>query len=202
MNGADVAEVDPVIAAAHGLRDAARGHLSGVVSRVRGDAAAIRTRLDGVARRHPLARAVMVVDDVPSALAALVSILAPLGVPVLAVTHDRTAAAALRGLGAADVLVVPDYDAVPGLWRRHRCAVVVTDEGLGDRSGAELVERLDRSPRVVLVTSHDGARESLADAARAVQAAAVVRTDSMSWTDDLRAEVLRALDDACPPAAP
>ena len=201
MSAADAAEADPVIAAAHGLRDAARGHLSGVVSRVRGDAAAIRTRLDGVARRHRLERAVMVVDDVPSALAALVSVLAPLGAPVLAVTHDRTAAAALRGLGAAEVLVVADYDAVPGLWRRWRSAVVVTDEGLGDRSGAELVERLDRSPRVVLVTSHHGARESLADAARVVRAAAIVRTDTGAWIDDLRAEVLRALDDACPPAA-
>ena len=186
------AERAAVVRAADELIDAARETVA-VASRV-------RSRLDGVARRRRLSRAVMVVDDVPSALAALVAVIAPLGASVLAVTHDRTAVAALRGLGADDVLVVADYDAVPGLWRRYRCAVVVTDEGLGDRSGAELVERLDRGPRVVLVTSHDGARDSLVDAARVTQSAAVVRTEAGDWTDRLRAEVLRALDDACPPA--
>lgn len=196
------ADGDSVLAAIVALQavTTARG---AAAAHVHDRAREMRTRLDGVARDGAMRRAVMVVDDVPSALAALVSILAPLGAPVLAVTHDRTAAAALRGLGAAEVLVVADYDEVPMRWRSNgRPAVVVIDEHLGDHSGAALVHRLPRGPRAVLVTSHDGARESLDDAARVVQSAAIIRTDSGGWTDDLRAEVLRALDDACPPAAP
>lgn len=156
----------------------------------------VRDRLSRVARDHAVRREVLVVDDSPTALGALLAYLAPLGVPLRAVTHDRTAVAMLRGL-AADVVVVHDYDEAPGLWRRYRPAVVVIDEHLGGHSGTALAARLPREARVVVVTSHDGARESLTDATRTVQAAAVIRTDAGDWAERLRDEVLRALDDAC-----
>lgn len=193
---------DSVLAAIVALQavTAARG---AAADHVRDRAREMRTRLDRVARDGAMRRAVMVVDDSVNALSGLCAILADVGAPILATTHDRTAAAALRGLGASEVVLVHDYDEVPMRWRSNgRPAVVVIDEHLGDHSGAALVHRLPRGPRAVLVTSHDGARESLDDAARVTQAAAIIRTDSGGWTDDLRAEVLRALDDACPPAAP
>lgn len=195
------ADGDSVLAAIVALQavTTARG---AAAAHVHDRAREMRTRLDRVARDGAMRRAVMVVDDSVNALSGLCAILADVGAPILAVTHDRTIDEGLRRCGASDVLTVHDYDAVPGLWRRHRPAVVVIDEHLGDHSGAALVHRLPRGPRAVLVTSHDGARESLDDAARVTQAAAIVRTDSGGWTDDLRAEVLRALDDACPPAAP
>lgn len=204
MSAALAEGVDPVVAAARGLRDAARGHLSGVVTRVRNDAATIRTRLDRVAAEGAMRRAVMVVDDSANALCGLCGILSGIGVPILAVTHNRTITAGLVASGAADVCVVSDYAEVRGLWRRHRPAVLVIDEhlhdGARDHSGASIVSLLPRGPRTVLVTSHGGARESLDDAARVVQASAIIRTEAGDWTDRLRAEVLRALDDACPPA--
>lgn len=193
---AEVADADPVIAAAHALRDTARGHMSGVTARVRSDAAEMRSRLDSVAERHAVRREVLVVDDRPEALAALVAHLSPLGVPLRAITHDRTAVAALRGLGA-DVVTVHGYDEAPGLWRRYRPAVTVIDEHLGEHSGTALAARLPREARVVVVTSHDGARDSLVEATRTVQARAVVRTDAGEWGDRLRDEVARALDEAC-----
>lgn len=197
MSAAVVGAPDPVIAAAHALRDAARGHLGGVSARVRSDAAEIRTRLDRVADEHAVRREVLVVDDTPAALCALVAILAAVGAPVRAVTHDRTAVAALRAHGAAEVLVAYDWSEVPGYWRRHRPAVVVIDEHLGDASGAALVARLPREARAVVVTSHHGARDSLADAARTLRACAVIRTDAGEWADRLRDEVSAALRDAC-----
>jgi len=196
--GADAYARDPVVVAARSLHAAAL-ELAPVAQGLRDTARVIRTRLDRHVERHALARSVLVADDSPTALAALVSYLVPLGAPVHAVTHDRTAAATLRGLGAAEVHVVHDYDAVPGLVHRYRCAVAVIDEHLGEQSGAELAMRLGRGPRVVLVTSHDGARDSLHDAARVSQAHAVIRTDAGEWGQRLRDEVLRALDDACGP---
>lgn len=187
---------DAVLAAIVALRVATTGRAV-AAEHVNGRAREMRTRLDRHVARHSLDRSVLVADDSPTALAALVSYLAPLGAPVHAVTHDRTAAATLRGLGAAEVHLVHDYDAVPGLVHRHRCAVAVIDEHLGEQSGAELAMRLGRGPRVVLVTSHDGARDSLHDAARVSQAAAVIRTDAGEWAERLRDEVLRGLDDAC-----
>lgn len=187
---------DAVLAAIVALQTVATGRAA-AAAHVNGRAREMRTRLDRHVERHALARSVLVADDSSTALAALVSYLAPLGVPVHAVTLDRTVAAVLRGLGAAEVHVVHDFDAIVGLTRRHRCAVAVIDEHLGEQSGAELAMRLGRGPRVVLVTSHDGARDSLHDAARVSQAAAVIRTDTGAWADDLRAEVLRGLDDAC-----
>lgn len=187
---------DAVLAAIVALQAVTTGRAA-AAAHVNGRAHEMRTRLDRHVERHALARSVLVADDSPTALAALVAHLAPLGAPVHAVTDDRTVASALRGVGAAEVHVVHDFDAVPGLARRYRCAVAVIDEHLGEQSGAELAMRLGRGPRVVLVTSHDGARDSLHDAARVSQAAAVIRTDAGEWAERLRDEVLRALDEAC-----
>lgn len=201
VRGADAYARDPVVVAARSLHAAAL-ELAPVAQGLHDTARGIRTRLDGVAARHHVNRAVLVVDDSPTALAALVAILAPLGAPVHAVTHDRTAATALRGLGA-EVHVVSSYGDAPSLWHRYRCAAVVIDEDLRDgasgatHSGTDLAARLPREARVVVVTSHDGARASLADAARAVRACAVIRTDAGEWGQRLRDEVLRALDEAC-----
>lgn len=195
------ADGDSVLAAIVALQavTTARG---AAAAHVHDRAREMRTRLDRVARDGAMRRAVMVVDDSPAALSGLCGILSGIGAPILATTHDRTVSAGLLRSGAAEVVLVHDYDEVPMRWRSNgRPAVVVIDEHLGDHSGAALVHRLPRGPRAVLVTSHDGARESLDDAARVVQSAAIIRTDSGGWTDDLRAEVLRALDDACPPAA-
>jgi CheY-like chemotaxis protein len=197
------ADGDSVLAAIVALQavTTARG---AAAAHVHDRAREMRTRLDRVARDGAMRRAVMVVDDSPAALSGLCGILSGIGVPILAVTHNRTITAGLVASGAADVCVVSDYAEVRGLWRRHRPAVLVIDEhlhdGARDHSGASIVSLLPRGPRTVLVTSHGGARESLDDAARVVQASAIIRTEAGDWTDRLRAEVLRALDDACPPA--
>jgi CheY-like chemotaxis protein len=194
--GPDAFALDPVVVAARALTRAAED-LAPVTARIHADAARVHTRLGRVVAEGRMDRAVMVVDDSPTALAGLVSILSALGVPLHAVTDDRTVASALLSLGASEVHVVPDYGAVPGLWRRHRCAVVVIDEHLGDHSGAALVARMPRGPRAVFVSSHDGARESLDDAARVTQAEALLRTDRGEWQAVLLAGVSRLLTDAC-----
>ena len=163
-----------------------------------------RSRLDALADRRRLTRAVMVVDDKPHALVALVQLLAPIGCAIYAVTDDRTprTTGMLADCGAnVRVLVVHDYGEVPGLCRRHRCAVLVVDEHLHERdgtehSGAELAASLPRGPRVFVVTSDHGARASLADATRVTQAHAVIRTDRGEWADGLRALVHAAVDEA------
>ena len=192
--------VDPILAAALDMRTAARER-SGVTARIAHDTATVRGRLDALSSRLRLQRAVMVVDDNPAALYALVTLLASDRCPILAVTHDRTAAAALASV-AAEVLVVHNYGEAPGLCRMHRCAVLVIDEHLRERdgsthSGATLAATLPRGPRVFVVTSETDARDSLADAARITQVErAVVRTDSGRWMDDLRALVHAAVDEA------
>ena len=163
-----------------------------------------RSRLDALADRRRLTRSVMVVDDKACALVALVQLLAPIGCAIYAVTDDRTprTTSTLAGCGAnVRVLVVHDYGEVPGLCRRHRCAVLVVDEHLHERdgtehSGAELAASLPRGPRVFVVTSDHAARASLADATRVTQAHAVIRTDRGEWADGLRALVHAAVDEA------
>lgn len=158
-----------------------------------------RSRLDALADRRRLTRSVMVVDDKACALVALVQLLAPIGCAIYAVTDDRTprTTSTLAGCGAnVRVLVVHDYGEVPGLCRRHRCAVLVIDEHLHEHSGAELAASLPRGPRVFVVTSDHDARASLTDAARVTQARAVIRTDHGEWADDLRAQVHAAVDEA------
>lgn len=193
MSAADAYAGDPVVAAARGLTAAARAYAP-VTERMHRDAAQIRTRLDGVAARHSLARSVLVVDDSAEALLALCTILSGVA-PLLAVTHDRTVVAALRNY--AEPVLVPDYARVASVWSRHRPAVTVIDEHLGERSGTEIAAGLPREARVVVVTSHHGARDSLTEATSIVRASAVIRTDVGEWTERLRDEVLRALADAC-----
>lgn len=200
MNAALDLAADPVIAAALDMRTAAHER-SGVTARIRHDATTVRDRLEALSNRLRLRRSVMVVDDNTAALYALVTLLSADRYPVIAVTHDRTAAAALASV-AAEVLVVHNYGEAPGLCRLHRCAVLVIDEHLRERdgtthSGATLAATLPRGPRVFVVTSETDARDSLADAARITQVErAVVRTDSGRWMDDLRAQVHAAVDEA------
>jgi CheY-like chemotaxis protein len=191
---------DLVVAAAHDLRSAARER-SGVTARIREDTATVRGRLDALSARLRLRRAVMVVDDNPSSLYALVMLLAAERYPVIAVTHDRTVAAHLASVAAEVVVVRRGWDEVPGLWRRHHPAVMVIDEKLCDpdgttHSGATLAATLPRGPRVFVVTSETDARDSLADAARVTQAEHVTRTDSGQWMDSFRARVHAAVDEA------
>lgn len=155
----------------------------------------LRTKLDRVASRRALAREVMIADDTPAALAGLAVALGGVA-PLHLVTTDRTAAAGLRALGVT-VHVVNGFDEVPGLVRRHRVAVAVVDVHLGEVNGAELVEHLPRGPRVVLVTSHADARDSLVEVARATQSDALIRTDTGGWADVLRDRVERSLREAC-----
>ena len=157
-------------------------------------------QLLALAERLRLCRAVMVVDSDVRSLAPTVALLAPVA-PVIAVTHDRTAAASLAAACSGVLVVRGGWSDVPDLWRRHRPAVLVIDEHLRERdgtthSGATLAATLPRGPRVFVVTSEHAARASLADATRVTQAHAVIRTDSGEWADGLRAQVHAAVDEA------
>lgn len=187
--------LDPLAAAAAALT-ASSAQLSAVArGELRDLNSHLRTKLDRVATRRALTREVMIADDTPAALAGLTIALRGVA-PLRLVTTDRTAVAGLRALGVT-VHVVAGFDEVPGLVRRHRVAVAVVDVHLGEINGAELVEHLPRGPRVVLVTSHAAARESLVEVARATQSDALIRTDTGGWADVLRERVERGLREAC-----
>lgn len=185
---------DPLAAAAAALT-ASSSSMAAAAAELRGLNSHLRTKLDRVASRRALTREVMVADDSPAALAGLAVALAGVA-PLHLVTTDRTSAAGLRALGVT-VHVVAGFDEVPGLVRRHRVAVAVVDVHLGEVNGAELVEHLPRGPRVVLVTSHVAARDSLVEVARATQSDALIRTDTGGWADVLRERVERGLREAC-----
>lgn len=185
---------DPIAAAAAALT-ASSSSMAAAAVELRDLNSHLRTKLDRVASRRALTREVMIADDTPAALAGLTIALRGVA-PLHLVTTDRTAAAGLRALGVT-VHVVNGFDEVPGLVRRHRVAVAVVDVHLGDCNGAELVEHLPRGPRVVLVTSHAAARESLVEVARATQSDALIRTDTGGWADVLRERVERGLREAC-----
>lgn len=185
---------DPLAEAASAL-NASSSSMAAAAVELRDLNSHLRTKLDRVASRRALTREVMIADDTPAALAGLTIALRGLA-PIHLVTTDRTAAAGLRSLGVT-VHVVNGFDEVPGLVRRHRVAVAVVDVHLGDCNGAELVEHLPRGPRVVLVTSHAAARESLVEVARATQGDALIRTDTGGWADVLRERVERSLREAC-----
>lgn len=185
---------DPLAAAAAALT-ASSSSMAAAAAELRGLNSHLRTKLDRVASRRALTREVMVADDSPAALAGIAVALAGVA-PLHLVTTDRTAAAGLRALGVT-VHVVAGFDEVPGLVRRHRVAVAVVDVHLGEVNGAELVEHLPRGPRVVLVTSHVAARDSLVEVARATQSDALIRTDTGGWADVLRDRVERGLREAC-----
>lgn len=186
--------------------DAARAALADAFARHRTASAAHRVvvmglneRLDRVAASRPLHRAVMVIDDDPAALCALIAYLAPIGCPLHAVTLDEGAAPTLRGLGAEAHVVRRSSDAVE-LWRKLRTAVVVTDVRLeGANCGAsDIAAVLPRGPRIVLVTSHTEARESVERVGRMVQADAVMRTGGDAWGERLVETVRAALSDVAP----
>lgn len=185
---------DPLAAAAAALT-ASSSSMAAAAAELRGLNSHLRTKLDRVASRRALTREVMVADDSPAALAGIAVALAGVA-PLHLVTTDRTSAAGLRALGVT-VHVVAGFDEVPGLVRRHRVAVAVVDVHLGEINGAELVEHLPRGPRVVLVTSHVAARDSLVEVARATQSDALIRTDTGGWADVLRERVERGLREAC-----
>lgn len=158
--------------------------------------------LSAVIRRwiagHGLSRAVLVVDDSPAALCALVSVIAPSGAPVHAVTTSEcpNVAATLRSLGATPHVVASYLDAAE-VWRAERCAVVVADIYLGDGvTGLDVIAAIGRGPRCVLITSHDGARDSVNRVAETMQAEGIVRTKTGAWEARLREGVVRLLDDA------
>lgn len=162
----------------------------------------VRTRLERFAREHRLERSVLVVDDDAPALMGLVATLAPLGVPVHAVTHLPSAElrAAVEHLGATLHVTSCCGDAAE-VWEHERCAVVVADAHLdGGACGAHVLDRIGRGPRAVLLSSMHESAPDLADAARAAHAASMLRTDTGAWQERLRDLVARMLDDAAPMA--
>lgn len=139
-----------------------------------------------------LRRSIMIIDDSAPALCALVNALAPVGVPIHAVTqeHDENVRGALLGLGAVEVHVAATMGDVAALWAELRCEVVVSDVHLGDGvTGLDVLAEIGRGPQCFLVTSHEDARTSVDQAARLVQARGFVRTDTGAWQERLRAEV-------------
>ena len=149
---------------------------------------------------HALRRSILVVDDSPPALCALVALLAPLGVPLHAVTDDPTCASTLVLLGA-HAHVVDSLASASRVWAETRSAVVVSDLTLGDGvSGLSVLASMGRGPRCVLVTSRDdtAVASTLAAAADTVQALSVVRTHTGAWEARLRDGVSALLDDAAP----
>lgn len=149
------------------------------------------------------ADAVLVVDDSPCALAALVATLASLGRVVHAVTTDATAATLLAAAGGDVVVhVVATWTDVPAVWQEIRAAVVVADLYLGGgETGLDVLGGL-RLPHSVVVSSHEAARTTVERAATLAHAECVLRTDSNDWQDRLRETVARLLTRARPSGAP
>ena len=184
-------------------------HLSESVAALARDASVLEAELLAYVEEHSLSRSVLVVDDCPAALAALVAILSPIGVPVHAVTTDagETLRSTLAFSGAV-VHVVDSFADAARVWRNVRSAVVVSDLLLGRGvSGFDVLEGIGRGPHCVVVTSCEPtgpsglARrlgERLSDAAATVQAEGIVRTGTGSWEVRLRDGVLRALDVSVP----
>jgi CheY-like chemotaxis protein len=147
---------------------------------------------------HELRRSIMIIDDSPPALCALVALLAPLGVPLHAVTDDPTCASTLTMLGA-HAHVVASLENAAAVWSEVRAAVVISDLTLGHGvSGLSVLASMGRGPRCVLVTSRDdhASGSTLAAAADTVQALSVVRTLTGAWEERLRDGVSKLLDDA------
>ena len=145
---------------------------------------------------HPLRRSVLLIDDSPPALCALVAILAPLGVAVHAVTDDPDCMSTLCELGATPHLV-SGYEESVGVWKALRSAVVVVDLHLGDGvSGLDILGMVGRGPRCIVVTSHSDSRISVGRAAGAIQAEGIVRTMTGAWEERLRDGVDRLLMEA------
>lgn len=158
------------------------------------DIDSIEVAMRWLAEHDTLRRSVMIVDDTPTALAALVAALAPLGVPLHAVTADASESlrATLVLMGAAEVHVVSAMRDASAVWEDVRSAVVVCDLHLGDGvTGMDVIAGVgDRGVRCVLVSSCDpSARDSIERAADRVHAEGVVRTGTGRWMDALRRSV-------------
>jgi CheY-like chemotaxis protein len=168
---------------------------------------ALAAALRWIDEHDTLERAITVVDDSSPALYVLVTALAPLGVPVHAVTIDASphARAALLGAGASSVHVVPSMRAAPEACDETRASVVVCDLHLGTTTGMDVIASLeDRGVRCVLVSSVDPSERSTVELAAArVNAVGVLRADASDWQSDLRRHVTAALDALAPtPSSP
>ncbi len=147
---------------------------------------------------HPLSQSLVIVEDSPPALCALVAALVPLDVPLHAVTTDSDPYlhSTLRGLGATPHLVESYADA-EGVWRDIRSAVVVFDINLGSgQNGLSLLMDVGRGPRAVLISSEcqtDQTRLSAERASTLAHAESVFRTGSGAWEEELRTVVSRLL---------
>jgi CheY-like chemotaxis protein len=162
----------------------------------------VSSRLDQWASSHVLRRGVLVVDDSPPALLALVAAIVPTGLGVHACVTDAEAVTAIVGLGATAHVIHCCGDA-SSVWRRVRSSVVVVDAHLGRTCGADVLSQIGRGPRAVLVSSRvdtPAERDSITDAARVAHATPVLRTDTGEWAERLRAAVLAAADEATPAA--
>lgn len=152
---------------------------------------------------HPLSQSLVVVEDSPPALCALVAALAPLGVPLHAVTTDPDPYlhSTLRNLGAIPHLV-DSYSDAEGVWREVRSAVVVFDINLGSgQNGLSLLMDVGRGPRAVLISSEchtDRTRISAERASLLAHAESVFRTNSGAWEGELREIVSRLLFETRP----
>lgn len=188
----------PIGLRANVIRRSLATHMEALSQRTSTLADSLRVWLSERTLRH----SILVIDDSAPALCALVSVLARTGVVVHAVTTDASAEAALRGLGA-HVHVVSDYARAAGVWIETRSAVVVVDLYLGDGlTGLDVLADIGRGPRAIVVTSCDGARDSIDRAADTIQAESVIRTATGGWESRLRDGVLRLLADASDSGAP
>ena len=140
----------------------------------------------------------LVVDDSPSALAALAVTLLPLGVPIHAVTTDNTVIDYLRMQGIVPHRVETFLESAE-VWLAARCAVVVVDWHLehGITAG-DVLDAIGRGPRAVIVTSSDEARSSLPDVARLSQATSVFRSGGIDSLERIREATRALLDEAAP----
>ena len=155
-------------------------------------------RLEAWRFAHRLDRSVLVVDDSPSALAALAVTLLPLGVPIHAVTTDNTVIDYLRMQGIVPHRVETFLESAE-VWLAARCAVVVVDWHLehGITAG-DVLDAIGRGPRAVIVTSSDEARSSLPDVARLSQATSVFRSGGIDSLERIREATRALLDEAAP----
>lgn len=176
----------------------ARAAFLGALERNDHIARRVLTRMEVWCVAHRLDRSVLVVDDSPPALAALVASLMPLGVPVHAVTNDPDVAAWITAEGASAHRVTNFCEAA-AVWARVRSAVVVVDWHLSQGvTAGDVLDAIGRGPRAVIVTSRDGTRDTIPEMARLTQATSVFRSGGTESMDRVREAVRALLDEATP----
>ena len=160
------------------------------------DAVSFSRQLHKWLSHHTLRKSVLIIDDSSPALCVLVSLLAPTGVAIHAVSTDgdphlrRT----VESFGG-ELHLVRSYEDASLVWAETRSAVVVVDLHLGvGLSGLDVIDSIGRGPGCIVVTSCDAPRDSVERAATSVQAESMVRTDSGAWETSLRDSVLRLLN--------